>query len=276
MYKCSTLLGGTLVLIYYDARILYRGYMFSLVLIWFFFTAFFIMAYLKRDISFIDIGWGPAFSWLCLSFVLTNPHQLGSLHYLIGGLVLLWSLRLAIYLHGRNKKKGVDPRYVELAKDWKGSYWVNAYFRVFMIQMLLCLIVAAPIIVVMLSSKTSLEPLSIIGAIVALIGLMTESFADQQMAVFQQLKPRPSKFCRIGLWKYSRHPNYFGEIVFWFGLGIIALEAPHGYYGLIGPIFLTFLLLKVSGVPMLENKYKNHPEWPAYESQTRVLLPLPR
>ncbi|PIP91710.1 MAG: hypothetical protein COW01_16445 [Bdellovibrionales bacterium CG12_big_fil_rev_8_21_14_0_65_38_15] len=263
------------MLIYYDTS-LQRFNMVSLVLIWLFFTGFFVVAYFKKDISFIDVGWGPAFSWLFFSFALTSFNQLGWLQYLVAALVFAWSLRLAIYLHGRNKKKGVDPRYQELSKDWKGHYWINAYFRVYMVQMLLCLIVAAPIIVVMLSSESAIDLISIIGGIIAISGLVTESVADSQMATFQKMTPKPGKFCRIGLWKYSRHPNYFGEIVFWFGVAIVALSAQHGYLGLIGPVFLTFLLLKVSGVPMLENKYKNHPEWPAYESQTRVLVPFPR
>ena len=145
-----------------------------------------------------------------------------------------------------------------------------------MIQMILCLVVAAPITVVMRSKLSSIDLFAIIGAFIAILGLIIESFADHQMAQFQKIQPRPSKFCRMGLWKHSRHPNYFGEILFWAGIGVLALGAQHGYLGLIGPVFLTFLLLKVSGVPMLENKYKNHPEWPKYESETRVLLPLPR
>lgn len=250
--------------------------MLSLVLIWLFFSGFFLVGYFKKDISYIDIGWGPAFSWLFISFAVTSLEELGPLQYLVGALVFIWSLRLAIYLHGRNKHKGEDPRYTELTKGWKGHYWTNAYFRVYMVQMLLCLVVAAPILVVMMAKKAPIDLIVIFGALVALIGLATESLADYQMAVFQKISPRPSKFCRIGLWKYSRHPNYFGEIVYWSGIGIVSLSVEYGYLGLIGPVFLTFLLLKVSGVPMLENKYKNHPEWPAYESQTRVLLPIPR
>ncbi len=250
--------------------------MLFLPLIWIFFSGFFLMAYFKKDISFIDVGWGPAFAWLYLSLVANYFDHLGFVHYMVGIIVFAWSSRLAIYLHGRNKKKGEDPRYIELAKDWKGNYWVNAYLRVFMVQMLLCLLVAAPIIVIMISPVTEINVFAILGAFVAFAGLSIETLADSQMAEFQQISPRPSKFCRIGLWKYSRHPNYFGEIVFWCGVGIIGLSANYGYLGLIGPTFLTFLLLKVSGVPMLENKYKDHPEWPAYESETRVLLPLPR
>ncbi len=268
------MLDGTKMLVYYDA--LKKDFMLFLPLIWLFFTAFFLMAYLKKDISFIDVGWGPAFSWLYLSLALNYHDHLGALHYLVGALVFAWSARLAIYLHGRNSKKGEDPRYVELAKDWKGNYWINAYFRVFMVQMLLCLLVAAPIIVTMISPVKNIDLIAIVGALIATTGLVIEGLADAQMARFQQIKPRPGKFCRLGLWKHSRHPNYFGEIVFWMGIGLIAIAAKHGYWGLIGPSFLTFLLLKVSGVPMLENKYKDHPEWPAYESETRVLLPLPK
>jgi len=244
--------------------------------VWLYFTFFFIMARLKRDISFIDVGWGPGFAWLFASCAIYKWPDLGLLQWLVGALVFAWSIRLAWYLHGRNRSKGEDPRYKELSKNWKGPYWVNAYFRVFMIQGLLLAIVAAPIITVILAPAASLTDISIFGAIVALIGLTIEAAADWQMAHFQTLRPRPAKFCRIGLWKYSRHPNYFGEMLFWFGVAITVVHVPNYYYAFIGPVVLTFLLLKVSGIPMLENKYKNHPDWPKYESQTRMLLPLPK
>lgn len=255
-----------------------KVYMFIIIAsaAWFYFTVNFVMAFFKRDISFIDVSWGPAFTWLSFILLVTLWPNIGQLQFFVAALVGIWSLRLAIYLHGRNKLKGEDPRYTELAKNWKGHYWLNAYFRVFMIQMLLFLLVAFPIIVVMYASPQSLTLVSILAGIIALSGLGIEAMADFQMSQFQKMKPRPSKFCRQGLWKYSRHPNYFGEIVFWFGVALAVCPVEYGYIGFLGPVFLTFLLLKVSGVPMLENKYKDHPEWPAYESQTRVLLPLPK
>lgn len=244
--------------------------------IWLYFTFFFLAAHLKRDISFIDVGWGPGFAWLFLTCAVFKWPELGQLQWIVGALVCAWSIRLAWYLHGRNRAKGEDPRYKELSKHWRGPYWLNAYFRVFMIQAVLLGVVAAPIIIVMLAPATAITHLSIVGTLIALIGLTLEAAADWQMAYFQSLKPRPSKFCRLGLWKYSRHPNYFGEMLFWFGVAIAVISVPNYYYAFIGPITLTFLLLKVSGIPMLEAKYKDHPEWPKYKSQTRLLLPVPK
>lgn len=244
--------------------------------VWLYFTLFFLAACFKRDISFIDVGWGPGFAWLFLTCAIAKWPNLGMLQWLVGALVFAWSIRLAWYLHGRNRKKGEDPRYKELAKKWRGPYWLNAYLRVFMIQGLLLAVVAAPIIIVMIAPAASLTTISIIGVIIALTGLTIEAAADWQMAQFQEMRPRPAKFCRLGLWKHSRHPNYFGEMVFWFGVAITVVNVPNYYYAFIGPVVLTFLLLKVSGIPMLEDKYKDHPEWPTYESQTRMLLPLPK
>ena len=247
-----------------------------LVCAWIYFTVFFILARIKRDISFIDIGWGPAFSWLILTGAAISDAVKGEVQALVSILVVLWSLRLAWYLHGRNKLKGEDPRYTELAKDWKGNYWVNAYFRVFMVQMILCLIIAAPILLAIYSSPATLSVSTVVGAVIAIFGLVIETVADKQMGKFQKMKPRPAKFCRLGLWKYSRHPNYFGEIIFWFGVAFCVLSLPYGYLAMIGPVSLTFLLLKVSGVPMIENKYRTHHEWAKYEAETRLLIPLPK
>ncbi len=250
--------------------------MFILLAAWLYFTGFFIISFMKKDISFIDVGWGPAFSWLVLAGILHGPYEPGQLQVLVASLVFAWSLRLAWYLHGRNKAKGEDPRYKELAKDWKGNYWVNAYFRVFMVQMILCLLVALPIFLVISAPPASLTVTAVIGGVMAILGLGIESIADLQMAKFQKTTPRTSKFCRLGLWQYSRHPNYFGELVFWFGVAVASLSVSYGFLGLIGPLTLTVLLLKVSGVPMIEEKYRSHPEWDKYESETRVLLPLPK
>lgn len=240
--------------------------------VWLFFTLFYVIAYLKNDISFIDIGWGPGFLWLFLCCAFIYRDNLSVPQILVGALVFVWSARLALYLYGRNRQKGEDQRYIELAKNWRGPYWLNAYFRVYMVQTILLLIVGLPIIISFHTLKFSIGPIQLIGALIALIGLGIETIADWQMAVFQKIKPRPSKFCRIGLWQHSRHPNYFGEIVFWFGLAL-SVQNPLAF---IGPIFLTILLLKVSGVPMLEEKYKSHPQWPMYYQETRVLLPFPK
>ncbi len=129
---------------------------------WLYFSGIFITSFVKKDISFIDVGWGPAFSWLVMAGILFGPHEIGQIQALVGALVFCWSLRLAWYLHGRNKAKGEDPRYTELAKNWKGNYWINAYFRVFMVQMVLCLLVAIPIFLVISAPAASLTVTAVI------------------------------------------------------------------------------------------------------------------
>src|SRR5690606_6642685 len=143
--------------------------------IWAFFTLLFVIAYLKRDISFIDIGWGPGFSILFLLIIVIQDYAISSLQLSQGIIVALWSLRLFTYLYMRNKSKGEDRLYQELAKNWKGSRWVNAYFRVYTVQAILLLIVGTPLLV-----APGLNPSTyylVLGAVVSLIGLVIESLA---------------------------------------------------------------------------------------------------
>ena len=237
--------------------------------IWAFFTLFYAIAYFKNDLSFIDIGWGIGFCVLILLVYGTGAVEFTMDKWLQALLVFIWCLRLSLYLYLRNKDKGEDRRYQELARQWRGNKWVNAYFRVYMIQALLLMIVGVPLILE-IKYESSLTLYG--GVLLAFFGLMIESFADWQLSQFIKQPQKPSKFCRIGLWKNSRHPNYFGEILFWFGIATICANP----LAFVGPIFLTFLLLKVSGVPMIEDRYSNHPEWQKYYSETRLLIPIPK
>jgi steroid 5-alpha reductase family enzyme len=192
----------------------------------------------------------------------------------IAVLVTLWGLRLATHIALRARKGKPDPRYQEITKKWKGNYWLRAYYSIFLTQGLLMLIVATPIYFASGLANDSLKFLIYAGGIIWTAGFIIEAVADQQLARFLKLKNRP-KVLKTGLWKYSRHPNYFGELTQWWGIGVIALSAEHGYLGLIGPLFISYLIVFVSGIPPIEKRRQKDAEYKKYQKTTSSLIPLP-
>jgi steroid 5-alpha reductase family enzyme len=142
-----------------------------------------------------------------------------------------------------------------------------------MVQALLATIIALPVIILLMSVYIVVPAFILAGAIVWLIGFLIEAAADLQLEEY--VTNHPGKLMKTGLWKYSRHPNYFGEMMQWWGIGIMALSVDYGWLGLIGPLVLTFLLLFVSGVPLAEKRSEKREGWGAYKRRTSVIFPLP-
>lgn len=237
-------------------------------------TAFFALAVVRRDNSVADIAWGGGFLLVALL----------SLHLGVGWLlrptlltvlVALWAARLAIHILRRNRGRGEDPRYAAWRRDW-GRWWLpRSYLQVFLLQGAILLVVAAGIVVVNTRSGPGLRALDAIGTLVVLGGLAFETVADVQLARFLADPANRGRIMDRGLWRYSRHPNYFGEAVVWWGVWLIALSVPGGWWAVVSPLLITFLLLKVSGVPMLERLMEGQPGWAEYRARTSVFVPLP-
>jgi steroid 5-alpha reductase family enzyme len=151
----------------------------------------------------------------------------------------------------------------------------NAYLKVFMLQGLLMLLVATPIIWVNLHPVSEFGVLGALGLLVWVSGFLFESIADYQLARFKQDPRNRGQIIQTGLWAYSRHPNYFGEVLLWWGIGLLALSSPYGWVGLLGPATITFLILKVSGVPMLEKHMEGKASFREYQRRVSFFLPLP-
>ena len=143
-----------------------------------------------------------------------------------------------------------------------------------MLQGLLLVLVSMPILVIMTFATESFSIVAALGLIIWMIGFVFETIGDRQLRNFLQKPVNKGRIMTTGLWAYTRHPNYFGEITQWWGIGIIALSCSYGLVGLIGPIVITFLIVKVSGIPLLEQKYANNPEYQAYKKRTPMLIPL--
>lgn len=229
-----------------------------------------IALFLKRN-DIADIAWGLGYS--VLIFVCFNTNPLNPIASLVSGLIIIWAVRLSWYISSRSKGKQEDFRYAQWRKDWGKHFYWRTYLQVFVLQGFFLLIIAAPIFISFANhSKTSFHWVNYLGTILWLKGFLFQSIADYQMAAFRKQK-LPGQIMNRGLWKYSRHPNYFGEILMWWGLWLIVLPLPFGWLGIISPMTITYLLAFVSGVPMLEKKYTGNSAYAAYQQTTNALIP---
>lgn len=225
----------------------------------------------RRRLDTVDTAWGLGFvlvTWL------TYVRQPSSRSLLLALLVTVWGLRLANHIWQRARKRGDDPRYAELTQKWQGNLWRRAYLSIFLLQGALIWVVSLPIVTATGHQLNGLGWLSAAGALVWLLGFTIEATADRQLSTFLFQKDRP-KVLQTGLWHYSRHPNYFGELAQWWGIGVIACQASYGWLGLAGPLTLSWLIIFVSGIPPIEKRRQKDPEYQAYQRRTSALVPLP-
>ena len=233
----------------------------------------FIIAQIKKNNSIVDMAWGPGFLLIAL-FQLLPKENPKITDFILSAMVFIWALRLSIHIYFRSKGKGEDFRYAQWRKDWGNKAVINAFIRVFMLQGVIMLFVAMPIMVVFYNSLNSLTIFSFIGISVFIFGFSFESIGDYQLYKFKKNQNNKGKIIKSGLWKFTRHPNYFGEAVLWWGIGIFTIGMKLFFVALIGPLVLNLLLVFVSGIPLLEKKYDGNPEWEKYKQQTPAFIPL--
>ncbi len=231
----------------------------------------FLLAMVLKNNSIIDIFWGPGFSIIAV-FLLFPFDTYHFTQLLYSALITIWAARLSIHIFLRNRGKAEDFRYANWRKTWK-HFILRSYFQVFMLQGFLMLVIALPVIAFLAGSYFESTGFTWVGSFVFLAGFLMESTADYQLKVFRQKAENKGHIIRTGLWNYSRHPNYFGEALLWWGLWIYSVPGTPWYITIISPVAITLLLRYVSGVPMLENKYSLHPEWADYSSKTPVFIP---
>ncbi len=239
------------------------------------FTAVWTVSLVLRNASIVDIFWGPGLilvAWVYLAVVPDRPTLRGLLACL---LVTVWGLRLAVHIGVRNAGHGEDFRYRQWREQAGASFWWTSYFKVFILQAVVLWVVATPLLLAQLGEQ-GLRLLDGLGVALWAIGFGIEAVADWQLMAFKRDPPHRGKVLRSGLWGLSRHPNYFGEAVLWWGIGLIG-TAGGGPLALISPLLLTFLLLKVSGVAMLDKALvERRPGYAEYVASTPAFVPLPR
>jgi len=237
-------------------------------------TGWFIAAQLKGRNDVADIAWGLGFIVAAAVSLLTADiyPQRG---LLISALVLVWGLRLAVHIHTRNRGRGEDRRYRAWREEWGRWFVLRSFLQVFILQGVLLLVVASPVIYANGSLSPSLGWLDLAGVLVWLIGFGFEALGDWQLLRFLRDPANKGRLMTTGLWRYTRHPNYFGEVTLWWGLWLIVLSVPGGWLTIIGPLTITGLILKVSGIPMLEKGYAGRADFLAYQRRTSAFFPLP-
>ena len=227
-----------------------------------------------RRADFIDIYWGPSFFFSALLiFFLNNNFTLANFIILI--LVGIWGMRLALYLFFRNIKKDEDKRYVKI-RDSIGN--IGLYFITYMIQIILIGLVSLPIQILTIQSEAiDLNFITLIGVIVTFAGIIIESIADLQMSKFKAIPNNKGKLMDKGLWKFSRHPNYFGDSLFWWGIFIFSYSYTSNLLVVISPIIMTYFLMKVSGVTLLERQLRYKKEgYEEYINNTSSFILMPK
>lgn len=237
-----------------------------------YFLAFFVLGQILKNNSIVDIGWGMGFVLLA-GYSLVRAGLFDARAILVTGLIFAWGLRLFLHILRRNLGKGEDFRYAKWRQEWGKWVVVRAFFQVYMLQGAVMLLVALPILLINSFPREGLGPWDYLGLVVWLVGYFFEVVGDRQLAAFKSKPENRGKILSTGLWRYSRHPNYFGEAALWWGIALLALSVPHGYYGLISPVLITYLLRYVSGVPLLEQKMADNPQFREYAEVTSVFVP---
>lgn len=226
----------------------------------------------RNDIA--DPLWGLGFVVISLTLYLIEG-QFNFRAYLMAGLVTLWGARLSIYLLRRwAGYKSEDQRYLNWRKQWGKSEPVKAFYKVFLLQGGFMMIIALPIVLVSIAPSSEIGLWDFLGVVVFLLGLILEATADAQLAEFKSRAENKGALLSFGTWAICRHPNYSGEILIWWGLFFICCSVPYGLVAIISPIVITFLLMRVSGVPMLEANMKSKGDaFAKYCSETPALFP---
>lgn len=226
-----------------------------------------------RDASIVDIWWGPGFALLAAATYWMSED--GNLF--VAALTAGWGLRLGGYLGWRNIGHAEDPRYAAMRRHHGERFARVSLVSVFALQGVLQWFVALPVIVAQAyAGNAATTALSAVGSGVFVLGLCFESIGDWQLARFRADPGNGAAVMDRGLWRYTRHPNYFGDFCVWWGIFLVCLDTPAVIYTLASPLAMSFLLLRVSGVPLLERSIaKRRPSYTEYQRRTSSFFPRP-
>ena len=236
-------------------------------------SLWFFISLLKKRNDLADIAWGIGFILIAWSsFFFSENFSARSL--LVNILVSIWGLRLAWHINSRNKGKTEDYRYLTWRKEWGKWFYIRSYFQVYLLQGALLYLIILPVLFINKNVGLNLNFIDGLGVLVWLIGFFFEAVGDAQLKKFIRNPINKGHLMQNGLWRFTRHPNYFGEVTQWWGLWLIAINVPNGWLSIIGPLTLTILILKISGIPLLEKKMAENSEFAEYKKRTSIFIPL--
>ena len=222
----------------------------------------------------MDIFWGLGFVIIAWNTFL-HTHGYLTRQLLVTLLTTVWGIRLALHIFARSLGKGEDRRYQAFRAKIGGNYWIVSLVTVFGLQALLLWIVVLPVQIAQISpTPDRLIWTDFLGASIWLVGFFFEAVGDFQLQKFKKDPANKGKVMDRGLWAYTRHPNYFGEALIWWGMFIVSMANPSNVWVIVGPILITILLLKVSGVTLLEKTIvETRPHYRDYIERTNAFLP---
>lgn len=227
----------------------------------------------RRDVSIVDSMWSLFFLAMTLTYLTLAP-VLAERAYLLLFVVTIWAVRLSLFITLRNRGHGEDRRYQAIRADNEPRFWLKSLYLIFGLQAVLAWIISLPLLGAVLGAAP-LGWLDLLGAALWLCGFGFEAIGDQQLAAFKADPANAGKVMDRGLWRYTRHPNYFGEACLWWGYYLFALAAG-AWWAIVAPLLVTWLLLRVSGVALLEKDIgERRPAYRDYILRTNAFLPGP-
>ncbi len=241
-----------------------------IIVLFVYFTALYFLAQKKANASILDIAWGAGFvlvAWISLFPEVTLVRGWTTL------LVTIWGCRLTYHIYKRNVGRPEDFRYQKFRQDWGKNYALRSYIQLFLGQGLFLYLIAQGYLYINTYGVLKNPALMFLGVLVWILGFVFESVGDAQLKAFIRNPANKGKIMDEGLWKYTRHPNYFGEATMWWGIFLIALSAQAPWYTIISPLTITTLVRFVSGVPLLEKSFKDMPGFQEYSERTSIFIP---
>lgn len=239
-----------------------------------FVTVLFFLSLLVKRNDIADSAWGVGvFLVGVVPALLYGASGVALLVLIVAG---IWAARLSLRIILRNRKKTEDARYRVWRESWGRWFYLRSYGQIYLLQGSLMIAVGYVLLhAVVYGSTMQIGPMALLGLAVWLVGFWFEAVGDYQLDRYLALPMKPSSVMQQGLWKYTRHPNYFGEVTMWWGVWLMVLPTDFGYWAVISPLVITFLILKVSGIPMLEKHFADNPEFADYKRRTSAFFPWP-
>lgn len=237
-------------------------------------TLLWIVSIIIKNVSIVDLFWGFGFVVASTVYFLNSPGN-ETRKIIVLALSAIWGLRLSSYLAWRNIGKGEDYRYQQFRKDYgEKRYWWISFFQTFLLQGVLMWLISAPLLAAQYyGAEKEIEIIDLLALLIWFIGFLFEAGGDFQLATFKSNPSNKGKVLNTGFWKYTRHPNYFGDSAVWWGFGLFSIAAG-SWLAVLGSVLMTLLIIKVSGVALLEKSLKNNkPEYQEYIRKTSAFIP---
>lgn len=248
-------------------------FLFLLIILFFWMTGWYLVARFFHRTDIVDMVWWLSYGVIALIlFVFFSPSRIAIVPLVF---VLLWSVRLVSHIIVRLTSHSEDARYAAFRISWWKYFFLKSYFYIFLLQWFFIAIISLPFLF-LFTENISLSPLFIIGAILWMIWFICEYMADRQMNIFRRERENKWKIMQSWLWKYSRHPNYFWELLMWWSVWCMSMNSVESFVGILSPLLLTYLIIYITGIPLLEANMRSRKWWKEYARHTSILIPFPR